>query len=75
MASADLSYCTMFLNCNRFYYFSRKHNYDYHKHVQYCESDTGRKSISRPDKLLQTVNMLYDPSLFVSAVGGWVRRR
>ena len=45
------------------------------KHVQYCQSDTGRESISRLDKLLQTVNMLNDPSLFISAVGGWVKRR
>ena len=45
------------------------------KHVQYCQSDTGRESTSRPDKLLQTVNMPYGSSLFVSAVGGWVKRR
>ena len=44
------------------------------KHVQYCQSDTGRESYSRPDKLLRTVNILYDPSLFVSAVGGRVKR-
>ena len=44
-------------------------------HVQYCQSDTGRESTSRPDKLLQIVIMLYGPSLFVSAVGGWVKRR
>ena len=43
-------------------------------HVQYCQSDTGRESYSRPDKLLRTVNILYDPSLFVSAVGGRVKR-
>ena len=43
---------------------------DEFKHVQYCQSDTGRESTSRPDKLLQTVNMLYGPSLFVSAGGG-----
>ena len=35
---------------------------------------TGRESYSRPDKLLRTVNILYDPSLFVSAVGGRVKR-
>ena len=45
------------------------------KHVQYCQSDTGRESTSRPDKLLQTAIMLYGPYLFVSAVGGWVKRR
>ena len=45
------------------------------KHVQYRQSETGRESTSRPDKLLQAVNMLYGPSLFVSAVGGWVKRR
>ena len=38
------------------------------------QSDTGRESYSRPDKLLRTVNILYDPSLFVSAVGGRVKR-
>ena len=27
------------------------------KHVQYCQSDAGRESISRPGKLLQTVNI------------------
>ena len=43
-------------------------------HVQYCQSDTGRESYSRPDKLLRTVNILYDPSLFVSAVGSRVKR-
>ena len=43
-------------------------------HVQYCQSDTGRESYSRPDKLLRTVNILYDPSLLVSAVGGRVKR-
>ena len=43
-------------------------------HVQYCQSDTGREYYSRPDKLLRTVNILYDPSLFVSAVGGRVKR-
>ena len=43
-------------------------------HVQYCQSDTGRESYSRPDKLLRTVKILYDPSLFVSAVGGRVKR-
>ena len=37
------------------------------KHVQYCQSDTGRESTSRPDKLLQTVNMLYGPGV------GWSR--
>ena len=42
------------------------------KHLQYCQSDTNRESTSRPDKLLQTVNILYGPSLFVSAIGvGW----
>ena len=44
------------------------------KHVQYCQSDTGRESTSRPDKLLRTVNILYGRSLFVSAIGGRVKR-
>ena len=33
------------------------------KHVQNCQSDTGRESTSPPDKLVQTVNMLYSPSI------------
>ena len=44
------------------------------KHVQYCQSDTDRESTSRPNKLLRNVNILYGPSLFVSAIGGRVKR-
>ena len=44
------------------------------KHVQYCQSDTDRESTSRSDKLLRIVNILYGPSLFVSAIGSRVKR-
>ena len=44
------------------------------KHVQYCQSDTDRESTSRPDKLLRTVSISYGPYLFVSALGGRVKR-
>ena len=44
-----------------------------HKNVQYCQSDTDHESTSRPDKLLRTVNILYGPSLFVSAIGSRVK--
>ena len=43
------------------------------KHVHYCQSDTDRESTWRPDKLLRTVNILYGPSLFVSAMGDQVK--
>ena len=44
------------------------------KHVQYCQSDTDRKSTSRPDKLLRTVSIPYGRYLFVSALGGRLKR-
>ena len=44
------------------------------KHVQYCQSDTDRESTSRPDKLLRTVSIPYGSCLFVSTLGGRVKR-
>ena len=44
-------------------------HYTFHNctHVQYCQSDTGRESYSRPDKLLRTVNILCEICLYSSA--------